>query len=299
MRSAFVAVAAVFGLATPQPTARGGDAAYRAEIDEWRRQRETRLRADGGWLTVAGLFWLKEGANRFGSGPGHDVVLPGHSAPAKAGVFELSGGKVVVRVEPGVAVTLEGKPVTETQLRSDVAGPPDVLALGRLTLQVIVRGGRHAIRLKDMDSKARGDFRGLTWFPVSEDLRVTARFVPHPASKRVAVPNVLGTVEEMASPGTAVFTLAGKELRLEPVLEDPEGKELFFIFRDQTAGKETYPGGRFLYTPLPKDGQVVLDFNKAYNPPCAFTAFATCPLPPKQNRLPLKIEAGEKYSGDH
>lgn len=248
---------------------------------------------------MAGLFWLKEGANRFGSGPGHDIVLPGHSAPAKAGVFELSGGRVVVRVEPGVAVTLEGKPVTETQLRPDVPGPPDVLALGRLTLQVIVRGGRHAIRLKDMDSRARREFAGLAWFPVKEDLRVTARFVSHAASKRVPVPNVLGTVEEMASPGTAVFTLAGKELRLEPVLEEADAKELFFIFRDQTAGKETYPGGRFLYAPLPKDGHVVLDFNKAYSPPCAFTAYATCPLPPKQNRLPVKIEAGEKYSGGH
>jgi uncharacterized protein (DUF1684 family) len=143
------------------------------------------------------------------------------------------------------------------------------------------------------------EFTGLRWFPVQEDYRVEGRFVPYTSAKTIAVPNILGQVEEMPSPGYVAFTIGGREVRLDPVLEEPGASELFFIFRDQTTGKETYPAGRFLYAAMPKDGRVTLDFNKAYSPPCAFTPFATCPLPPKQNRLPVRIEAGEMHSGHH
>jgi uncharacterized protein len=275
------------------------DPAYRAGIEKWRQQREARLKAEDGWLAVAGLFWLQEGENRFGSGPDNAIVLPAGAAPALAGTFELRQGRVRVRVEPGVTLTAAGQPVTAMALRSDDPGPPDVLRLGRLTLQVIVRGGTYGIRMKDPESETRRTFAGLQWFPIRDDLRFEARFVPWAAPRTIAIPNILGQVNDLPSPGYAEFTLAGRKLRLEPVIEEPGAEELFFIFSDQTAGKQTYPAGRFLYAAMPKDGRVVLDFNKAYSPPCAFTAFATCPLPPPQNRLPVRIEAGEKNPHGH
>lgn len=267
---------------------------YVAEIEQWRAKREERLKADDGWLAVTGLFWLKDGPNTVGSARGNDIVLPA-SAPAKVAVIDFAGGKAAVRVEPGVAVLSGGKPVTTMPLRADTAeGGPDVLVLGPLSLQVIERGGRYGIRLKDKDAKQRREFAGLSWYPVREAHRVVARFVPHPAPKTISIANVLGQEDQQPSPGTAVFTIGGREVRLDPILESPDAKQLFFIFRDATAPRDTYPAGRYLYTDLPKDGMVTLDFNKAYSPPCAFTAFATCPLPPPQNRLPVRIEAGEK-----
>jgi hypothetical protein len=267
---------------------------YVAEIEQWRAKREERLKADGGWLTVTGLFWLKDGPNTLGSAPGNDIVLPA-PAPPKMAVIEFAGGKASVRVEPGVTVTSAGKPVTSMPLRADTAeGGPDVLVHGPLSLTVIERGGRYGVRLKDNEAKQRREFAGLTWYPVNEAHRVVARFVPHPTPKTIAIANVLGQEDQQPSPGSAVFTIGGKEVRLDPILESPDAKQLFFIFRDATAPRDTYPAGRYLYTDLPKDGVVTLDFNKAYSPPCAFTAFATCPLPPAQNRLSVRIEAGEK-----
>jgi hypothetical protein len=275
-----------------------GDEAYRAEVQKWRADREARLKADGGWLTVAGLFWLKEGENRFGADPAADVVLPEGSVPAKAGVFELKGGRVTVALLPGAPGRIAGKPVSgPSAMRPDTAGAPDVLEMGTLSLNVIERNGRFGIRLKDRNSPIRKAFTGLKWFDVKEDYRVEAKWVSYPQPKPVRVPNVLGQTEAMPSPGYAEFTLGGKPIRVDGVLEDPHAEQLFFILRDQTSGKETYGAGRFLYADLPKGGKVVLDFNKAYNPPCAFTPYATCPLPPPQNWLPVRIEAGELAYG--
>ena len=270
--------------------------AYDKEIEAWRAQRLARLEADGGWLTVAGLTWLKPGANRFGAAPSNDIVLPAHSAPPHAGAFRLEAGRVTVEVAPGVPVTLGGKPVTRRGLHSDATGEPDVLALGALTMQIIARGDRLGVRLKDLRNPARKAFKGLAWYPVRPEYRVTARFVARARPTTIVVPTVIGVAEPMPSPGSALFELGGKSLRLDPVLE-PGETQLFFIFRDATSGGATYGGGRFLYADPPKDGQVVLDFNKAYSPPCAFTPYATCPLPPSQNRLPIAIEAGEKRAG--
>jgi hypothetical protein len=275
-----------------------GDAAYRAEVQKWRADRETRLKADGGWLTVAGLFWLKEGENRFGADPAADIVLPEGSAPAKAGVFELKREQVTVALQPGVAGRVAGKAVSAaTPMQPDTAGSPDVLEMGALSLNVIKRGDRYGIRLKDKNSAARKGFTRLKWFDVKEEYRVDARWVSYPQPKPVRVPNILGQTETMPSPGYAEFTLNGKPVRLDGVLEDPRAKELFFILRDQTSGRETYGAGRFLYAELPRNGRVVLDFNKAYNPPCAFTPYATCPLPPPQNWMPVRVEAGEMAYG--
>jgi uncharacterized protein (DUF1684 family) len=272
--------------------------AHRQEIEAWQKTRDARLRADGGWLTVAGLFWLKPGANRFGSAAGNDIVLPADSAPGSAGTFVVDGKRVSVQVEPGAGVTLAGKPVTKVGLRSDAAGAePDVLALGALTMQVIERDGRLAIRLKDLHSQLRRSFKGLRYYPTKLSYRVVARFIPHSKPVSIALPNMLGFSENVPSPGTAEFELRGKTMRLDPVIETPGDTVLFFVFRDQTSGKTTYGAGRFLYADPPRDGKIVLDFNKAYTPPCGFTPYATCPLPPKQNRLPVAIEAGELYDG--
>ena len=252
---------------------------YQTEIAEWRNQREADLRRDGGWLTVTGLFWLREGANRFGTAAGNEIVLP--SGPAQAGVLELRKGKVTARVG--------GK---ESVIRADT---DDLVPVGRLRLYVIQRGDRYAIRLKDPDSPYLREFRGLDYFPAREDYRITARFVAEP--RKIPIANIVGQSELDDSPGYAVFQLHGRQFRLYPVLEEPDAKSLFFIFRDETAGKETYGAGRFLDTDLPKDRKVVLDFNKAYNPPCAFTPYATCPLPPKENRITTRVEAGEKKYG--
>jgi hypothetical protein len=268
---------------------------YRTEVERWRQEREARLEAEDGWLSVAGLFWLKEGENACGSRPGSRVLLP-KGAPEKAGAFVRRGHEVSVRIEPGVSASLEGKPLTASALRSDTSGGPDVVRIGPLSMSVIERGGEIGVRLKDNDSPGRKAFKGLSWFPVDPGYRAVARFVPSPPGATVDITNVLGQTQKLPSPGEAVFSLGGRELRLTPVLEEPGAKELFFIFRDETAARETYGAGRFLYSELPKDGTVVLDFNKAYSPPCAFTRYATCPLPPRRNRLPVRIEAGEKFS---
>jgi uncharacterized protein (DUF1684 family) len=279
---------------------------YVREVEAWQAERARRLTADGGWLTVAGLHWLQPGANRFGSDPDDAIVLPAHSAPARAGQFVLEGGRVRVEARPEAGLTLAGKPVTGLTLRSDAGGAaPDVLSMGALTLQIIDRGGRLGVRVKDMKSPARAAFKGLRHFPIDPRYRVVARFVPHDAPVSLNVPTVLGPVESMPSPGYVSFDLpvarrsdggAPSPLRLDAVVE-PGETDLFFIFRDATAGKTSYGAGRFLYAYPPVDGEVILDFNRAYSPPCAFTPHATCPLPPAGNRLPIAIEAGEMFEG--
>jgi uncharacterized protein len=288
-RALAIAFLVALGFVTPG----GADDAYRAEIQAWRERREASLKADGGWLSVAGLFWLKEGPNRFGTDAKNDIVLPAGSSPPRAGVFELTAGKTVVTLDREAQATLAGRPLTRAELKPDTSGSPDVISLGRLTLNVIERGGRLGIRVKDRESPFRKTFAGLHWFDVNEAYRVTARYVTYPGPRPVKVPNMLGYTEPMPSPGYAVFERNGQEVRLEGVLEDGDAHQLFFIIRDQTSGKETYPGGRFLYADLPKEGHIVLDFNKAYNPPCAFTPYTTCPLPPPQNWMTIRIEAGE------
>jgi uncharacterized protein (DUF1684 family) len=287
-RTALALVAALGALgAAPAPDA------YRATIDTWRAQREATLRSEDGWLAVAGLFWLRAGENRLGVAAENEIVLPAGSAPAHAGALTLKDGRVFVRLEPGVAATVGGLPVSERELRPDEPGPADVLGLGRLRLTIIERSGRHGLRVKDPENARRRAFTGLRWYPVDASYRVQGRFVPAAGKRTVAVPNVLGDLLEMPSPGHVEFTLHGRALRLDPVLEEGSA-ELFFIFRDSTAGKETYGAGRFLYANPPAGGTVTLDFNRAYSPPCAYTDFATCPLPPKQNRLSVAIAAGEK-----
>lgn len=265
---------------------------YEKEIQTWRMQQEAQLKSDDGWLTVVGLFWLKEGANGFGTDPSSDITLPEASAPARAGVFEFHKGKVTLRVAEGVTIKSQGRDVIEMEMKPDTSGKPDVISINDVAMHIIERGARYGVRVKDKNSRQRREFTGLKWFPVQESYHIAAKFVAYDKPRDVPIPNVLGDIVNMPSPGYVIFNLAGREHRLEPVMSGSD--QLFFIFSDSTTGKATYPAGRFLYTDLPKEGIVRLDFNKAVNPPCAFTDFATCPLPPPQNRLKVAIEAGEK-----
>lgn len=279
-------------LAVVTVTANAQDS-YDKTIQKWRAEREAKLKADDGWLTVSGLFWLREGQNEFGSAPANDIVLPPGSAPDKLGTFELAGGKITLRVADGATVTANGKPVRELELHSDAADAakkPELIQAGDLTFLLLKRGERWGIRLKDKNSAARRDFTGLHWYPAKESYRVTAEFIPYEQPKEIPILNIIGDIEKYKSPGLLKFKLNGQEYTLEPV---SSGGRLFIIFRDLTSNKTTYAASRFLYAEKPAEGKVTLDFNQAINPPCAFTAFATCPLPPKQNRLNVAIEAGE------
>jgi hypothetical protein len=279
------------------------DAAYRASIEKWRAQREAHLKADGGWLSVAGLFWLHEGANRFGSDPLNDIVLPAKSAPTDAGTFEFHQGKTTVHANPGVPVTVQGKRVDTVMLRAD-SDPAfdekvDQITLGDLTLYIHSSGDRYAVRLLDKNSRLRKVFTDLRWFPIDPSYRVVAKYVPYGKPKSVQVQNIMGDFTQTAIPGYVSFQLHGQDLRLD--VEDNSPDPGFSItFRDLTSGKETYGAARFLVTDAPKEGRVVLDFNEAYNPPCAYNPFTTCPLPTPENRLRARIAAGEMtYLGPH
>ncbi len=260
---------------------------YLSDLLTWRSEVEEKLKAEDGWLTIAGLFWLTEGKHRFGSGAENDFVLPG-SAPEVVGTFSLSGGVVSVVIDTGVQVTMDGKPVRSATLER---GPKYTLSVGELDLWLHGSGERRAIRLRDPSSKLLTEFTGLKWFPVDEAYRVDARFVPYAVPKDVEILNVFGDVVSMKSPGDLHFVVNGQDTVLQP-FSGRDGS-LFIILRDETSGKESYGAGRFMQAEAPKDGLVELDFNRAYNPPCAYNSYTTCPLPPKKNNLSVRIEAGE------
>ena len=282
---------------TPQQKSEPDDP-YEKEIRNFQHEREAALKTDTGWLTIAGLFFLTQPRTSFGSDPLNDIVLP-PAAPAKAGTFELRDGHVHLTAAPGVTFQLDGKPVTNLDLKSDADGPPDRVSLGDLQLWVHMSGGRLSIRLRDKNSQLRREFTGTSWFPIDKAYRVDAEFKPYAKPKTLQVPNILGDIDSLKVPGIVSFTLNGQNLTMEPVVEGDE-KEFWFIFRDLTSGKETYAAARFMYLPLPVNGHMTIDFNRAENPPCAYNAYTTCPLPPEQNRLRVRIEAGEKtYTGQH
>jgi uncharacterized protein (DUF1684 family) len=259
----------------------------RQAFEEWKLKLIRERKEE--WLPLAGLFWLKPGETTFGTDPGNGIVFP--KGPAKAGTFVLSGQSVTLKLEPGVHARISGKQITGAQLES--GGNPTTVEMGSLRFKAIVRGERIGIRLKDVASEAVRNYAGPAFFPWRSQYRITARWIPSDGKRTVDVPNVLGDVIPTPIAGIAVFPWSGQELRLTAIIDD-DPKELFFIFNDLTSKTETYPGGRFLKAAATGDG-VTLDFNRAYSPPCAVTAYATCPLAPKDNRLPVVIEAGEKY----
>jgi uncharacterized protein len=270
------------------------DPAYQQSFEKWKAELVDDLKQE--WLPLAGLFWLKPGENSFGSDAKNAVVFP--KGPAHAGLFVLQGKTVTVQFAPGVDATVAGKPATMAELQPDTTDDPTVVELGNLRLHVIVRGERVGIRLKDLNSDAARQYYGPQFFPLDLSYRVTATWLPSDGEQTVDVPNVLGDVSPTPIAGTAVFKINGQELRLTDLGGDA-AKGLFFVFSDPTSKTDTYPGGRFLKTDPVANGTVVLDFNRAYNPPCAVTAYATCPLAPKENRLSVAIQAGEEYDHKH
>jgi hypothetical protein len=274
-------------------------ASYRAEIERWKAKRTERLRRPDGWLTLTGLFWLQEGRNPFGSNPKDPVVLSSKGAPTEAGTLVLERGRVRLEPAAGVDLTADEKPVAgPLDLRSDEQEEPTVVRIGTNLFFIVKRGEKLGVRMKDSEAAPRKNFRGLEYFEIDPSWRVEAKFDPYNPPREVEIPTVLGTVEKDQAPGILSFQLEGKSYRLQPVLERGSD-ELFIIFADETNGKETYGAGRFLYAPMPKDGRTVIDFNRAYNPPCVFTPYATCPLPPRENHLPVRIRAGEKAYAGH
>ncbi|MGE0406187.1 MAG: DUF1684 domain-containing protein [Candidatus Korobacteraceae bacterium] len=267
------------------------DPAYRAEVEAWQKRHTEGMKRD--WGTLAGLFWLAEGENPFGSDPGNHIVLP-KKAPAKAGVFTLGGSTVTAKLLPGPNFTLDGKPVKEATLKPDTAEKPDVLELGTLSVTVLDREGRYGIRVRDTDGPEVAKFQDLKYFPIQERYRVRGRLVRSPEPMKITVPAENMKTQTLDVPGYVEFTLLGRDLRLYPSLV---GKRLFFIFKDETSKtKLTYPAARYMYSDLGQNDEVVVDFNQSYSPPCAFTPYATCPLAPEQNVLPVAIEAGEIYT---
>jgi hypothetical protein len=266
------------------------DPAYVQSFEKWKADQTSDLKES--WLSLAGLFWLKPGANTFGSDAANAIVFP--KGPSHAGEFDLNGKEVTVKVLPEANATIDGKPVSGAKLEPDTAAHVTRVEMGSLRFHVIVRGEHVGVRLRDTESAAARDFKGMMFFPLDLNYRVTATWVPSDGKKKVEVPNVLGEVTAEPAPGTAVFKVNGQEFKLTAIGGDSKSG-LFIVFNDLTAKSDTYPGGRFLDTGPIVDGHVVLDFNRAYSPPCAVTPYATCPLAPKENRLAIAIPAGEKF----
>lgn len=258
------------------------------DVEKWRAQRRARLTSDDSWLSLVGLFWLQEGAN--------EITLPAH--PPLTARFVVQNSRVTLQPNERLGIK------SPLPLRDDTdPSGPTIIRSGTLSFQAIKRGDvsgdRFGIRVKDTESEARKNFKGLDYFPVNPALRVQARFEPYQPPKKIPITNVLGMTSDETSPGALVFSVNGQTFRIDPILEQGE-KDLFIIFKDATSGKETYGAARYLYAhPPDANGNTIVDFNKAYNPPCVFTPYATCPLPPPQNKLPIRIEAGEKKYAGH
>jgi hypothetical protein len=297
-----IAALAVAATLVPIPASPADSAAADdpvAAVEAWKQDRDQRLRRPDGWLTLVGLWWLAEGDNAVGSAADAVVRLPEGKAPALVGTIRVRDGAASFLRAPGVEVTLDGTPPAAVQPLADDAAEngPTVLAHGTLSFYVIERGGALAVRVKDSESEALRTFRGLEYFPYAPAWRIEGRFEPAPEGSALEVPNSVGRTEKIRQPGWVSFEAEGKTHRLI-ALDDTGDGRLFLVFGDRTNGRETYGGGRFLYTDPPVDGKVVVDFNRSYSPPCVFTPYATCPLPPPENKLPFRIEAGEKnYAG--
>jgi uncharacterized protein (DUF1684 family) len=275
--------------------------AHKKEIEDWQQKRFTRLKGDQGWLTLCGLFWLKEGENTFGTDSSNSIIFPPGKTPKVAGSLWLDHGVVRLIAQPGAEIKLNDSLVTSMIVISDEDGysDPTLLSIGTLTIQVIKRSGQYGVRVKDRQNPPLLNFKGMEYFPIDPKWRFEAKFEPYNPPKIIPIATVINTVENDSCPGAIVFDVDGKTYRLDAVMERGTDDQLFIMFSDETSGKETYGLGRQLYTDLPKDNKVVIDFNKAYNWPCVFTTFATCPIPPRQNRLAIRVEAGEKMYAGH
>jgi len=280
------------GLHAQTNDGRRNDSSLRREEDAWHALRLQALRAEDGWLNLAGLHWLSEGDNRFGSGADDDLRFPEGRIPAKAGILVRKGFEVRLLTDEASGVKVDGQPVREALVFDTGSFRTPVLSCGSLRWTIIRRSERLGVRLRDLEHPALKSFKGVDRYPVDSGWLVNARLERNPFPRTIPITNVLGQTNLLPSPGRLVINLDGKTYALDAL---EEGEELFILFGDDTNGNGSYASGRFLYAARPgPDGMTVLDFNRAINPPCAFTPYATCPLPPRQNILPLRVSAGEK-----
>ena len=287
---AAVAVKAVVG---------GENQDFVKEEMEWREERDNSMRSQTSWLTIAGLYWLDGGENTFGTDETNKVVLPSGSASSFCGRFMLEEGGVRVVAAEGVDLKIGDEKITEKVLIGGNEGTPDILELNDLRMWIIKRGERYAIRMRDFNAPSFKQYKGLDFFPPNEKFRIEGHFFPYDKDKIIEVTTVAGTKAELASPGYITFVMSGEECRLEAFKGNEKNTMLFIVFKDLTNGEETYAKGRFMDADVLDDGKVDLNFNRAYNPPCSYTPYATCPVPPPEaNWLKARIEAGEKaYPG--
>jgi uncharacterized protein len=297
----FVLLLAIAAIRAPLALAQDGT--WLQELSTWRSQHAAELQKPDGWLALAGLEWLQPGDNPFGSAADNKIHLPA-SSPAHLGVLRLETDKVTLNPPSGgfpSGFLIEGKPVESEELHVDADHDKNNprMTFGPLNFYVIKRGGRFALRIKDAKSATLVGFHGLKWYAPDSKYRVTAHWIPYSPQKTFTIATLIGTSYPAQIPGSAEFTLLGKRYRIDPILEDPGVAKLFFVLRDTTSASTTYPACRFLYTGFPdhgleQAGELVLDFNRLENPPCAYTPFATCPLPPPQNRLAVPLSVGEQ-----
>lgn len=273
---------------------------WKTQTQRWRELRDRNLRSPDGWLAVSGLFYVQPGSHRFGSAPDCPVRLTEQSSPPLAGTLQVTADRVTFVSADGVSLRLNGTEAQQGQLQIDLtageADSPDRLQVGTTTLQLIRRSGRLAVRLRDSQNPLRLSFQGEQWFPIQDEYRVVAEWVPYAEQRLISIENVKGGTSEGRLAGRVEFDLQGQRLKLEVLEESTDS--LMIVFRDQTSGRDTYGGGRFLSFPIPRDNTVILDFNRAYNPPCAWNPHTLCPLPPQSNRLPIAVSAGARKPSD-
>jgi uncharacterized protein (DUF1684 family) len=274
-----------------------GTPEYINDINEWHNKRIANLKKENGWLNLVGLYWLKEGEQKFGSDQSNDIVFPAGKADKFLGSLILKDSVITTVVNPEITILHNSNPIDTIEMKADITGETTVLEHGSLRWFIIKRGSRYGIRLRDLEAELLSDFEGIERFPVNEDWKIKAVFEKYDPPKKILIPTILGTIEESYSPGKLIFTIGSEEYSLEPT---SSGSKLFIVYADLTSGEETYGAGRFLYVDGPdSNNTVILDFNKSYNPPCAFTKYATCPLPPDENKLKVRITAGEKNYGEY
>ena len=266
---------------------------YIEEIKEWRQSLDDALRRKNSWLALAGLFWLKEGNNSIGSDPDCDIPLPTDAAPQYAGFVTLEKGYVSLQVGSDVGFKVNGQLIEATMLHPDTSDAPTMLTLDQLTIVAIQRGHQYGVRLWDNTRSKRTNFPGRLWYPINPNYRIWADYATYDPPKTMSLETMSGDDQSEPVVGSLAFDIDGNSCKLQ-AFEGPEGG-LFVIFTDPTNKDETYPAGRYLTTMKPEQGKTCLDFNRAYNPPCAFTTYATCPLAPPQNLRPVRIPAGEWY----
>ncbi len=265
---------------------------YEEEINRWRKTRLERLTAEDGWVTLAGLFWLADGENSFGRSPKNNLVANYPDFPEKAGIFIVKGAEVKFKVHQGIVITCENHPISEIKLTSDLEGTPTVLQYGTFSWYLIRRGERIGIRMKWSEHPNRKKLIGIPSYPVSDEWRVKGRFTPYETPKKLMIPTVIGIDSAEECPGEIHLSVKGHEIVLYPT---GNRESMALMFGDAGNGGDTYAGGRFLPLESPdKEGNIIIDFNRAYNPPCVFTPYATCPIPIEENILPFPVEAGEK-----